>query len=345
MRDAAAYHALVLGTEGASVATSRNYLFYWRKLLEYCDDSGTSVGLDQFGPELIRAAANWYRGQTRPGSSRGGAQAVRQFVQRMNTAGNFLVKEGVIAESQWRSVKPPRVGKLLRKPFNQQEISAMWGACARTRSPARDEALLMLLLDTGMRVGEAASLTLQHVDLAQHRVIVGADAKGKQERLVPVGTGDRRDGGRTVAAIRKYLQVRPGNRFDHDRLFLSHDGRPMQASGLSDAIQHLGNLTGVVNPIAHRLRHTMATEYLQEFPGDEIGLRRIIGHVSAEVLADYVHFSQTVIAERAGRVALSERWLGAGKTPAVWRSAPASQLERQPTGTDPDHSTRRRRSL
>lgn len=346
LRDAAAYHALVLSTEGASAATTANYLFYWRRLLEYCDDSSSGVDLSLFSPELVRAASNWYRGQIRPGASRGGAQAVRQFVQRMNTAGNFLIKEGVIPETQFRPVKPPRIGKLSRQPFTQQEIAAMWGACQRTRNPARDEALLLLLLDTGMRIGEACGLTLEHVDLVQHRVMVGAEAKGKRERVVPVGSGDRRDGGRTMTAIRRYLAERPGNRFDHDRLFLSHDGRPMLAAGLSDAVQHLGKLGGVANPIPHRLRHTFCTQYLQEYPGDEIGLRRIVGHISDGVLADYVHFSQTVIAERAGRVALSERWLGGNRSLPVqaWRSAPAGELGRQQTGTDPDHATHRRRS-
>jgi integrase/recombinase XerD len=347
LRDAAAYHALVLSSEGASLATQRNYLFYWRRLIDYCDDTSTSADLDRFGAELIRAAASWYRGQVRPGSSRGGAQAVRQFVQRMNTAGGFLVKEGIIPEEQWRRVTAPRIGKLSRQPFNQQEIAAMWGSCARTRNKERDEALFLLLLDTGMRIGEAASLTLSHVDLAQHRLIVGADAKGKRERIVPVGSGDRRDGGRTVMAIRRYLSVRPGNRFDHDRLFLSGSGHPMLASGLSDSIKHLGRLAGVDNPIPHRLRHTFATQYLQEYPGDEIGLRRIVGHISDGVLVDYVHFSQSVIAERAGRVALSERWLGAGRsipTVPAWRTAPVGSPEQRPTSADSDHAARHRQS-
>lgn len=349
LRDAAAYHALVLSSEGASVATQRNYLFYWRRLLQYCDDSESGVDLSLFTPELLRAASNWYRGNTRPGSSRGGAQAVRQFVMKMNTAGNFLIKEGVIPEMQFRTVKPPKIGKLTRQPFTQQEINAMWGACSRTRNQARDEAVLLLLLDTGMRIGEASGLTLAHVDLMQHRIIVGAEAKSKRERVVPVGSGDRRDGGRTIGALRRYLAVRPGNNFDHDRLFLSQDGRPMLASGLSGAIQHLGKIAGVFNPIPHRLRHTFCTEYLQEYPGDEIGLRRIVGHISDGVLSDYVHFSQTVIAERSGRVALSERWLGAGRSAQVvkragWRSVPVGAPDQRPTGTDLDHTARRRRS-
>jgi len=43
-----------------------------------------------------------------------------------------------------------------------------------------------------------------------------------------------------------------------------------------------------------------ATWYLTTHPGDELGLRRIIGHVSDGVLADYLRFAQTTISQRAG---------------------------------------------
>lgn len=350
LRDAAAYHALVLNAEGASLATQRNYLFYWRKLIEYCDLHERGVELEAFTGDLIRSASIWYRGQVNPGSSRGGAQAVRQFVQKMNTAGNLMIRESIIPQEQFRVIKAPRVAKLTREPFSQLEIAAMSGMVSRTRSPERDEALLLLLLDTGMRIGEANTLTLDKLDLAEHRVTIGEHGKGRQERVVSIGSADRRDGGRTVRALKKYLAIRPGGRFDHNRVFLSYDGKVITTEALSDAIQHLGDLAGVKHPIPHRLRHTFCTEYLMAYPGDEIGLRRIVGHLSAAVLSDYIHFSQSVIAERLGRVALSERWLGPGRTvlPAVaaeWaRAVPAVSPEQRPTGTDPNHSARRRRS-
>ena len=54
----------------------------------------------------------------------------------------------------------------------------------------------------------------------------------------------------------------------------------------------------------------MCTQYLVMFPGDEIGLRRIVGHLSTDVLRSYVHFAQSIIAERAGHASLAEQWLG-----------------------------------
>jgi hypothetical protein len=55
--------------------------------------------------------------------------------------------------------------------------------------------------------------------------------------------------------------------------------------------------------------NTFCTVYLTEYPGDELGLRRIVGHLSTDVLADYVHLAEQAIAQRAGRVAPSQNWL------------------------------------
>jgi integrase len=65
----------------------------------------------------------------------------------------------------------------------------------------------------------------------------------------------------------------------------------------------------VADATAHRFRHTLATLYLTRYPGDETGLRRILGHVSHELLRTYVHLASITIAQRAGRVAPTSAWL------------------------------------
>jgi integrase/recombinase XerD len=219
---------------------------------------------------------------------------------------NFLEREGVLLDSPLAKLRRVKIAKRLRQPFTQTEIIALWGACRQTQNPLRDEVLFLLLLDTGMRIGEACTLMLGHVRLDERVIIVGGSGKGRRERLVPIGQQSKRDGGRTIRALRAYLDQRPESPRGSDRLLLGRDGYPLEAAGGSEAIERLGKLAGVVDCGPHRLRHSYATWYLTQYPGDELGLRRIIGHVSKDVLADYVHLSQTTIAQRAGNVALSE---------------------------------------
>lgn len=311
LRDAVAYHQLVLNAEGAKPSTQRNYLHYGEVLIEGMVALGIAPALAALDAANVRRVLAWYRGQMHKGTTRGGNVAGRQFVERMKTFAHFLEKEEIIPDGTLRRLTPPRVDKILREPFSQVEVTAMCGACSQSRNPARDEALLLLLLDTGCRIGEAAGLTFDRLNLDEHRAIIGEHGKGRRGRIVPIGDGTKRDGGRVMRALRTYLAVRPAS--VAAEVFVSEEGYALSPSGASDAIQRLGRDAGVEHPIPHRLRHTMCTQYLVMWPGDELGLRRIVGHLSKGVLADYVHFSQAIIAERAGRASLAEQWLGSGR--------------------------------
>lgn len=309
LRDAAAYHMLVLGAENAAPETQRHYLFYWNHLCDGFEALGFDLDPMSLTTAHVRAVLKWYSSRVNSNSSREGMVSIRTLAMRAKTFSKFLEREGVLPDDLLRKLKPPRVDKILREPFTQAEVNAMWGACRGSRLSLRDEALFLLLLDTGMRIGEASTLTLDRLRLDQRQAIVGRKGKGRRERLVPIGDGSKRDGGRVLRALRDYLAERHANPHDGNRVFLSQDGLPLSATGAGAAIQRLGRMAGITNPIAHRLRHTFCTWYLVAFPGDEIGLRRIVGHLSHDVLADYVHFAQSIVADRAGRASLAESWL------------------------------------
>ena len=138
----------------------------------------------------------------------------------------------------------------------------MWGACKQSQMPLRDEVLFLLLLDTGMRIGEACTLTLDHIKLDERVIVIGTEGKDRRERLVPIGEQQKRDGGRTVRALRAYLDRRPLSARGGNRLFLGRDGFPLESAGGSDVIARLGKVAGVADVHPHRLRHTLTTFYL-----------------------------------------------------------------------------------
>jgi len=137
-----------------------------------------------------------------------------------------------------------------------------------------------------------------------------------------------------VRALRRYLQVRPiGRGADEAYVFLGRERRRLTPGAGNGIVKRIAELAAVDNAYAHRLRHTHATGDLTMYPGDELGLRRILGHVSKNVLADYVHFSQATIADRAGRASLAETWLGSAAAPAaavVLAPAPPKIERRRP---------------
>lgn len=309
LRDACMYHTLTLQAEGRSPVTLRNYRFYRDLFLRYLDEHGIPATLEALSPLNVRNAAEWYRGLPHGHGKRGGEQAVRQFVERLKGWAHWLEREELIPPGTLDRVKAPRVTKHLRQPFTSDELAAMWRAARRTRETLRDEALFLLLLGTGMRIGEAATLRLDDLQLDAGRVLVGAKGKGRRERIASIGQADEPDGGRTVRALRVYLARRPDHGFTEGRVFVSRQGRPLDVDSAALIIQRIGKAAGVQDATPHRLRHTFATHYLTVYPGDEQGLRRILGHLSHDVLSDYIHLSQAALAERTSKASIVETLL------------------------------------
>ena len=134
----------------------------------------------------------------------------------------------------------------------------------------RDEALLNLLLYTGLRVGEAAALRLDDVILGERsgKVIVRS-GKGRKYRELPLHKEARQ-------GVVAYLKVRPADHGDH--LFLGQRG-PLGVRGIQMQVAALGQAAGVeVTP--HMLRHTFATRLLREAGTDLVTVAALMGHAS-----------------------------------------------------------------
>jgi site-specific recombinase XerD len=188
----------------------------------------------------------------------------------------------------------------------------MLAAAEDTRMPERDRLLVLLLLDSGARISEVMGLQLADVRLDSR--IIRVLGKGNRERTIPIGTPTQSDGGPLFRAYRAWLKVREQRiarvpERAGSAVFLTPNNFPLTAEGGTELIKRLGDSAGVEDATPHRFRHTFCTVYLTQFPGDEIGLRRIVGHLSKDVLTDYVHLAEQAIAQRAGRVSPTQHWL------------------------------------
>ena len=109
-----------------------------------------------------------------------------------------------------------RVEQKVSRPFSEEEFERLLAGCDRSRlTGCRNYALLLFLLDNGMRAQECASVLLEEVDWERRRVLV--HGKGAKQRWVGIG-------GRTVAALRDYVERFRGG--GPGALFLTRGVRP-----------------------------------------------------------------------------------------------------------------------
>ncbi|MCI0886332.1 MAG: tyrosine-type recombinase/integrase, partial [Chloroflexi bacterium] len=70
-------------------------------------------------------------------------------------------------------IKNIKVPQKIVQPFTLDDIQRLLSYCdAGTRKGARDQALILVLLDTGLRASELANLELEDVDFAAQRMLI-----------------------------------------------------------------------------------------------------------------------------------------------------------------------------
>jgi site-specific recombinase XerD len=211
------------------------------------------------------------------------------YYRALKTWLTWLTRRGVIernpmdlVERPARSKKVPRAPKLglLILWFQAMKHDPGWQA-------SRDLALFSLLLDTGLRIGEAARLELADVDYESHeiRVITG---KTKRERYV-VFTELAAERLRAWEARRAALPLP----VDLSHLFVSRPTRtmrwrPFTTDGMREAKSRWLARIGLEQPIRlHDLRHAYAI-YTLKSGGDLEDIQRQLGHENIATTAIYL---------------------------------------------------------
>jgi len=147
-----------------------------------------------------------------------------------------------------------RVGQGRHLPRDLPEDVARQFWQAVSQGPVRDQALVALMLDVGLRVGEVAALRVQDYESAVRPGELSAlrvRGKGDQERrvwLVP----------ETAALVESWLAERPG--VVDDALFTTRRKRGFTVRGIQDRVKHYAKRAGLQpdQVSCHRLRHTFA---------------------------------------------------------------------------------------
>jgi site-specific recombinase XerD len=139
----------------------------------------------------------------------------------------------------------------------------------------RNRAIILLLLDTGMRLRELSALRLWDLDF--DRGIVRVMGKGAKERVVGMGKA-------TQKAMLRYLLSRSD---PHPEVWVSEERRPLTYNSLNDAIRTMGKRAGIeFRSSAHTYRHTFATSALKN-GADLFRVQALLGHSSLEMVRRY----------------------------------------------------------
>lgn len=224
----------------------------------------------------------------------------------------WAMREKIAREHVVHAVPAPKPEHRDIVPYTEQDIRTMLNSLERSkrysrpgkkvsdnalRNTERNRAIILLLLDTGIRNEELCNIKLHDLDKRNQRIYIFG--KGSKERHVPFSA-------RTHQAIWRYLTLRSEANLN-EPLFVLENGRPFNRHRLLDLLQTIGVRAGVTDVTAHRFRHACAIEYLRN-GGDPYTLQRLLGHSTLDMVKRYLAIVQADIEKAHRRASPVDNW-------------------------------------
>src|SRR5271155_2658514 len=117
----------------------------------------------------------------------------------------WLVDEGELSANPLLGLKPPKADHKVVNALSDDQLKRLIKVCqGKSLQDRRDEAIVRLMAETGMRAGEVVSLQVSDVNLHDGLVTV-VRGKGGKGRVAPFGS-------QTAAALDRYLRTRRTHR-------------------------------------------------------------------------------------------------------------------------------------
>lgn len=254
-----------------SEKTLATYARECRIYARYFDEEGIQ-DTAQIVPEQLQSflAAAYDRGIS--------SHTLKSYRLRLGAFINWCAEMGYCPEGMMQKVRRVQASRFFRKTYTEDEFKALLEFARLRPFPywaKFDVAVLMLLMDTGMRVGELCGLKIGDMSPDGKIKLRG---KGHRDRYVTASPA-------TLNAVAEYLKLR-GTLRPTEPLFLNKDGMPVTDHGIYQRLRRLGRRIGIaVNP--HKFRHTFAQMALQN--GANIkDLQMFLGHSQLQTTDNYL---------------------------------------------------------
>jgi integrase/recombinase XerD len=193
----------------------------------------------------------------------------------------FLTAENYLTADPLKKLSFLAIPKNLIVSLNDEQIQILLRIPDRdTFTGLRDFTIMLLLLETGLRVSEVSKIRLHEINLNDGYIKV--HGKGAKERNVPIQSKFKK-------ILKKYLFHR--GELDHDFLFVTVDNTPLKVRTIQERIEIIAEKSGIKNQLRtspHIWRHSFARKYIMN-GGDVFSLKTILGHNNWQMVHHYVN--------------------------------------------------------
>jgi integrase/recombinase XerD len=218
------------------------------------------------------------------------SHTINNRIRACKTFFRFLYEERLVTQpvfDQLRLIVAEK--KMIQTLTKEQVLVLLHQPNRKTFSGLRDYTIMMLLLETGIRISECLALDLGDVLLKERELIIRM-GKGRKARRVPIQ--------KTCAQVlQQYITER--GELDSTALFVNVENERIRKRTMQENIKEYGKMAGIegVRVSPHTFRHTMAKFYIIN-GGDIFTLQKILGHSTLDMVWYYVELFSTDIKDQ-----------------------------------------------
>lgn len=202
------------------------------------------------------------------------------------------VQEEYELDLQYNKIKVPKTPKKVLHIYSPDEIRQIFQTVRADKEwlVARNQCIIALMLDSGLRQKEVCTLQRKDIDLIARTLKI--NGKGNKERIVSIGLFSQR-------YIELYDKLCP---YHKDYFFTNNHGEPLTTNSVKLFMQKMSK--SLPFPFSsHKLRHNFATNYCinqLEHRGqvDIYSLMILMGHEDVATTERYLHFARQIIASK-----------------------------------------------
>jgi integrase/recombinase XerD len=205
-------------------------------------------------------------------------QSVRTKLTSLYAFLNHLVKSDILPQEILDRKIRLRLPESLPRAIVFEDIKALLAVVKNVR----DRAMILLLLRTGMRIGELLNLQVSDINLREMKICIYLGEKNAQGRVVYY-CDDAKE------ALLAWLRIRVPQ---HRHLFYGYRGQPLSYSGARKVFRKYLKKAGLASKgyTLHQLRHTFASELLNAGMRLEV-LQQLLGHSTIEITRHYARLT------------------------------------------------------
>jgi site-specific recombinase XerD len=210
-------------------------------------------------------------------------KSVSRKLNSIKTYFRYLRSQNIVEQDVAAAVAHPRYENKPPRILSKLEYRALRDAA---RNDNRIFAIIELMLQTGIRIGEVAMLTLEEIK--------GSDLKipayeSHTARDVPLNHAARE-------ALDRYLEVRPETK--NPTLFVTKTGRPLLVRNIRTAIERYFKLAGIEGAKVNDLRHTFVAQHLMA-GASPVLVSKLAGHKRLSTTERYLDLIKDQINEKS----------------------------------------------